>query len=79
MQDAVRALDMPAEPIGSFDGLLELRPERLRERETANTKETSAITSKPATCDRLKSGHFASFGDEVDYFELDSFVKLAAL
>jgi hypothetical protein len=39
----------------------------------------SAITSKPATRDRLKTGHFVSFGDAVSYFELESFVKLAAL
>jgi len=39
----------------------------------------SAITSKPATRDRLKTGHFVSFGDVIDYFELESFVKLAAL
>lgn len=39
----------------------------------------SAITSKPATCDRLKAGHFVSLlGRGVPYFELESFGKLAA-
>jgi len=38
----------------------------------------SVITSKPASRDRLKTGHFESFGDEVIYCAAGSFVKLAA-
>jgi hypothetical protein len=36
------------------------------------------ITSKPATRDRLKTGHFGRSGDKVDYFELVSVGKLVA-
>ena len=38
----------------------------------------SAISSKPASCDQLKTGHFVRSGTAVDYFELESFGKLAA-
>ena len=38
----------------------------------------SAITPKPASRDRLKTGHFGRSGTVVPYFESESFGKLAA-
>ncbi len=59
--------ELPATP-----RLLSIRTEAVR------LLGSSAITSKPATCDRLKPGHFARSGTAVDYFELESLGKLAA-
>lgn len=39
---------------------------------------SSAITSKPATCDQLKSGHFGSSGTEVIYCAAAALGKFAA-